>query len=170
MKNYKLILLIITLTALLVDIGSLKFRSKKILAQAGALKMELKSKVKILFIVIYLFCFALPVVMFFKDFNILYSITFCLVAVLGCEVTTKDCAMLGKNGIYENCIIQGEIIIFYDDIVSFPILELPEEEQTSYDHSILVVASRLKGNVNVIFQSEEECSAATKLIRELSGK
>lgn len=166
----KLILMIATYILLALDVASIFLRKKRILSSAGELKMKLKSKVKIVFILIYAFCFALPAVIFFRNFSFLYSVTFCLVAVLGCEVTTRDTCTLGINGVYQNCVVIGDTKLYFDDIVSFPILELPEEEQEHYDHHVLIAASRLKGNVNLIFQTEEECRAATALIRELSGK
>ena len=95
---------------------------------------------------------------------------FCIVAVLACEMISKDFIMAGKYGVYENCIAVNGVTIFYDDIVTFPILNLPEDEQEKYDHANLVVSTKSKGNENLIFNDTDECTKATELIRKMSGK
>jgi len=84
-------------------------------------------------------------------------------------MTTKDYITKGKSGIYENCVITNGVTVFYSDIVTFPILNFPEEEQEKYDHANLVAATKSKGNINLVFSSEEECKKATELIRSISG-
>lgn len=168
--NIKIIMLVVTLLLLIAEAFTIPFRRIKILGKAGKLKLKIKNKPKLLFISIYVFCAALPFVIVFRNFSILYNIMFCLISVLGMEMTVRDSCTQGAYGVYENAVIANGICVFYDDIVCFPILEFPPEEQEKYDHANLVIATKTKGNVNVIFSSEEECSQATDIIREISGK
>lgn len=168
--NFKLILIIFTYILLLADLGTVPFRSKKIMTSAGKLVMPLKNRSKLFFISMYLWAFFLPAILLIRDFRPVYQIIFCLVSVMGCEMNTKDFITKGRYGVYEHCVISNGLTIFFNDIVTFPILNLPEDEQEKYDHSNLVVATKSKGNENLVFSSVEECTSATKLIRELSQK
>ena len=168
--NIKIYFLIATYIALLAELVSITFRAKKIMARAGEKKLSVKNRVKITFVIIYAVCFALPVILVFREFSVLYNIAFCLVSVLGAEVITRDACVTGKYGVYENCVIAGGLYVFYDDIVVFPVLELPEEEQADFDGANLVISKKSKGNIDMPFSSVEECKAAVKVIRELSGK
>lgn len=168
--SYKFYLLIATYILLAAELASIPFRAKKIMSRAGEKKLSVRNRVKLTFVIIYVLCFALPLVLLFREFSVLYNIAFCLVSVLGAEVTTRDACVTGKYGVYENCVIAGGMCVFYDDIVVFPVLELPEEEQKDFDGANLVISTKSKGNVDMPFANETECKAAIKVIRELSGK
>lgn len=164
------LIVILTYAALLAEFCSIPLRGKKILKEAGELKLALKNKIKLTYILIYLACLLLPLVVIFRNFSTLYNIMFCLVSVMGTEITSRDACVSGHYGVYENCLIAGGICVFYKDIVTFPILNFPEEEQEKYDHANLVIATTSRGNLNMTFTSDDECSRATALVRELSGK
>ncbi|MCQ2574195.1 MAG: hypothetical protein MJ182_09895 [Treponema sp.] len=168
--EFKILLVIFTYLVLILDALSVLPRSKKLFAQTGNLKMKLKNRSKTFFIGNYLWAFFLPAIILIRDFKPLYELMFCLVSIMGCEMNTRDFVSKGQYGIFENCAIANGVIIFYDDIVTFPILNLPEDEQEKYDHANLVVATKSKGNENLVFANQEECATATALIRELSGK
>lgn len=168
--NYKTLSLIITYILLLADILSIIPRRRKVTGNCGELKMKLKNKPKTLFTATYIACFLIPLLLFFRNFPLLNTLIICGACILGCEISTRDFILLGIYGVYEKCIISGGITVFYDDIVTFPILNLPEEEQEKYDHANLNIATKSRGNLNMVFANEAECTEATKLIREFSGK
>ncbi|MCQ2596238.1 MAG: hypothetical protein MJ181_00185 [Treponema sp.] len=168
--NFKITLIIITYILLIADVLSAIPRSKKIMSRAGKLILPVKNRSKIFFMGNYLWALFLPFILLIRDFRPAYEIIFCLVSVAGAEMNTRDFITKGQYGIYENCVIANGVTVFFDDIVTFPILNLPEEEQEKYDHSNLVVATKSRGNENLIFSSPEECKKATELIRNLSKK
>lgn len=168
--NTKIIIAVAAYIFLMADIATIPFRSKKLMTSAGNLKMALKNRSKAYFYAMYAFAFILPAIILFRNYSLAYNLMFALVAVMGAELTSRDFITKGKYGIYENCAIVNGITVFFNDIVTFPILNLPEDEQEKYDHANLVAATKSKGNVNLVFANIEECQAATKLIRELSGK
>lgn len=168
--NIKIPLIIITYLLLSADIISSIPRSKKIMSQAGKLLLPVKNRSKIFFMGNYLWALFLPFILLIRDFRPAYEIIFCLVSVAGAEMNTRDFITKGQYGVYENCVIANGVTVFFDDIVTFPILNLPEEEQEKYDHANLVVATKSRGNENLVFSSPEECARATEIIRKISNK
>lgn len=168
--NFKITLISVTYILLAADILSSFPRSKKIMSKAGKLLLPVKNKSKYFFLGNYLWTLLLPFVLLIRDFRPAYEIIFCLVSVIGAEMNSRDFITKGQYGVYENCVMANGVTVFFDDIVTFPILNLPEEEQEKYDHSNLVVATKSRGNENLVFSSPEECEKATELIRNLSKK
>lgn len=168
--NTKIIISAVTYVLLIADVATVPFRSKKIMSKAGELKMALKNRSKAYFYAMYAFAFILPAIIFLRNYSLPYNLMFALVAIMGAELTSRDFVTKGKYGVYEHCAIVNGITVLFNDIVTFPILNLPEDEQEKYDHANLVVATKSKGNQNLVFANADECQAATKLIRELSGK
>lgn len=166
----KKLMLIATYAILAVILAGMPSRSKKIMADAGSLKMAVKNKPKISFIIIFIAVLILPFVVLFRDYSLLYTVMFCLISIMGSYITARDACLWGHYGVYENCVIAGGICVKYDDIVTFPILNLPLEEQENYDQANLVISTKSKGNLNMVFSSAEECKAAAEIVRELSGK
>lgn len=168
--NTNTLILIGTYVIIAGVLASMPARTKKTMAEAGELKLAVKNKVKISFIAIFAAAILLPLVVIFRDYSLLYNIMFCLISVMGSVITARDACLMGHYGVYVNCVIAGGICVRYDDIVTFPVLNLPLEEQENYDHANLVIATKSKGNLNMVFASEEECKKATDLVRGLSGK
>lgn len=169
-ENYKYIFVVLAYVGMIGELIYLPFRGKKLLSKAGEMKMVLKNKVKVVFILSYVCCFAIPLILLFRNFSTIINLMFVLVSILASELISRDASLTGKYGVYENCVIAGGKCVFYSDILTFPILEFPEEEQAKYDHASLVAATASEGTVNIVFSDVSECSSATKLIRELSGK
>ena len=64
-------------------------------------------------------------------------------------------------------LIVNSTFVEYSDIVTFPVLDLPKEEQENYPKNVLVVATESKGKVDLIFSSDKECALVIEKLKEI---
>lgn len=102
-----------------------------------------------------------------KNYSLLIIIILCGCGVLGAWIVAGDAAMGPKYGLYENGIIAAGKFISYDDIITFPILNLPIEEQKNHPDNVLSIATRKYGLIDIVFSSEEVCNQVIKKLDEL---
>lgn len=165
MNMTNLIFIIIAYCCIAGIYGSIPFRRKKILTVCGQKELDFAKKPGMKPIIITVLSIVLIATLFFRDFGYAgFIIAGC--AVLGVFLITKEAALLPLYGVYEKGIIASGTFIAFDDIVTFPVLNLPAEEQAHYAKNTLVVASAEKGNVELVFADEEECSKVVQLLRE----
>lgn len=168
--NSKICMIIVTFFIEAVLISTVPFRKKKILSLCGKKLMDVKNSQTTRVFLIYLFCLLLPAVLLIRDFGTATEIIDCAISVLAFEMGTRELSLKGIYGVYENALIAGSTTVEYDDIMAFPVLELPEEEQANYDNTSLSIVCNKKGSMNIAFSSLEECKAVTQKVRELSKK
>lgn len=145
-------------------------RTKKALSLCGNKVMDVKATGSARSLMIYAFAVVLPGLLFIRDFGTFTEVVDCAISVVAFEMATRELALKDINGVYEKAVICGTNFVEYSDILAFPVLELPLEEQENYDPQTLAVVCNKSGTVNIAFASEDECKKATDLIRSLSGK
>src|SRR5574344_1006483 len=82
-----------------------------------------------------------------------------LIIYVLCFIITKEIVLYSLNGIYQNGVICNSEVVYYSDIMSFPVLQLPKNEQANYDSSFLVVSIGRKDNINLCYKDEDECKS-----------
>ena len=168
--TYKIVLIIAAYILELALFLTIPSRRKKLQALCGNKVMDIKNHQSTRVFVIYLFCLIIPAILLIRDFGKAIEFVDCGVAVLAFEMGTRELTLKGHYGVFENALVAGGTIVEYSDIMAFPVLELPEEEQANYDNTSLSIVCKKKGSMNVAFDSLEECKAVTAMVRELSGK
>lgn len=101
-----------------------------------------------------------------RDFGKL-NIMFAAICVMSVYLITKENGNHRYYGVYEKGLIAPSYMFFYDDIMSFPVFELPLEEQEHYAKNTLVVVTKSKGKFEIIFESEEQRTAVVAKLTEL---
>jgi hypothetical protein len=160
------ILLLISYCASLVILLSIPLRRRAVALRAGSRLYPIAAKksgfVKGLFIV-----FLCAAIIFFvqtRYFSVFVNIAFCGTAVLGIEFAARLFTLLGLSGAWQNAVICGTDIVLYDEIVIFPVLQLPPEEQASYPKNVLTVETKNRGQVNLFFPDEASCKKTLEVI------
>lgn len=105
-------------------------------------------------------------VLFFREFSTLSTVVLAGCCVLAVYIMTKDLGNQRNYGVYEEGMIVPNNVIFYDDIISFPVFQLPAEEQEHYAKNLLVVITDSKGKSEIVFSSEEECQEVIRILKE----
>lgn len=95
-------------------------------------------------------------VTYLTNFGLFVQIVLNSCYILADYIITREYLLNKNSGIYEHGIIQGSVFIKIDDIVTFPVLNLPKEEQESYPDYTLSVATKSKGNIDLIYKNKEE--------------
>lgn len=130
---------------------------KNILVKLGKCHVDKKKKKSILSVFIYVLCFVMVLIELFRDLGLTLNFLISGCAVLGVYIITKEIVLYSINGIYEKGLVCNSEVVLYDDIMSFPVLQLPKDEQKNYDPSFLVISIGRKDNINLSYESEEEC-------------
>ena len=164
--NLSILVLVLCYLAMICTLIFLPLNTKKILNKSGKLIYSLSKKNNIGFYAVCVFAFALVFLLRLKTVNF-YSIVINLCAVLGLFIVTKEANLKKVYGVYENMIIVNSSIIEYSDIVTFPILDLPKDEQEHYPKNILVLATESKGKTELVFETDEICQKVIECLKEL---
>ena len=159
-------ILMISYCAVLILLLSIPLRRRAIMLRAGSRIFEIKHRksafFKTLFIVF--LCAVLIFVIQSRYFSIFVDIAFCGTAVLGVEFAARQFSLMSLCGAWQNAVIVDTEVVLYDDIVVFPVLQLPPSEQKNYSPNVLVVETKSRGTVNLIFSSEEICKKVLDVI------
>lgn len=152
--------------AVLVLLFTIPFRRRAVVLRAGKVVWSFGKKKDLLVkgIFICILCALMIYVISIRRFSVFVQIAFCGTAILGVELAVRELSLYGLNGVFVNGIIYGTDFVDFDDIATFPVLQLPENEQEHYPKNVLVIATRSRGKVELIFESEEKCRQVTEAI------
>ena len=123
--------LIILILCYIVMIDILIFipqNTKKLLQNAGNLIFSYGRSTNIRFYTVCIVAFLLVFIVSFQKVSF-YSIIIQLCGVLGLFIVCKEANLKKHNGVYEKLLIVNSTFVEYSDIVTFPVLDLPKEEQ-----------------------------------------
>ncbi len=154
--NFILFVLIPFVLMLAVSVG-LPLWKNKIIKEAGQKILTTvikKSKLTLIAVPVAFLLLFLSVLIDFGKMN--FVIPYC--AVLGLFIAVKESTLLPVNGLYENLIINGSIIIKYKDIASF-------SPNTAAPNAI-TVTTKQKHQVTLIFDNPNEASEVLSALRK----
>ena len=103
-------------------------------------------------------------ILIFRDFRGISIVAAC--CVLSVFLITRDGFNQKNYGLYENGMIVPNFVIFYEDIITFPVDQLPLEEQEHYAKNTLILVTQ-KGKCEVVFEAEELCQTVKDKLKEL---
>ena len=117
-------------------------------------------------IVIDVIALVLPAILIIRDFrNMNYVFAAC--SILAYLIMTKDGFNRKNYGVYQNGLIAPSAVVFYEDIIGFPVLELPPEEQENYSKNTLVLVTKKSSHLEIFFSSEKECREVLEQLRQI---
>ena len=103
----------------------------------------------------------------FTNFSLFIRIVLNCCYILADYIITREYFFTKDSGIYENGIIQRSVFIKIDDIVTFPVLNIPKEEQENYPDYTLSVATKSKGNIDLIYKDKAERDFVVRKLTEI---
>ncbi|MBP5519949.1 MAG: hypothetical protein J6X84_05170 [Treponema sp.] len=164
--NFKLIFFFIVPLCLMLLISfGLPFYKKNIIKKAGNLIVPLVKKGKAQTVGAYIFAYCLLAVSVFFDFGKLnFVIPFC--AIFGLFICAKEGVFRSVNGAYENLLISGTEIVFYDEIVNLPLEELSIEEKENYPENVIIIATKKRGKKQLILNNADEVLKVAAVVKE----
>ena len=165
--NIRIIMIIASYVIFCGILLSIPFRKKIELKKAGKNIYKISGPSFVYYIGIYLISIAVISVLWVRTFGDLMNFILCGCGILACELVTRSFSLNKAYGLYENGIIYDGVFISYDDILGFPVLILPEEEQKNYDSKTLVIMTKTKGQKSFTFVSDEIYSAVINKIFEI---
>ncbi len=164
--NLNFILFVIIPFALMAVISlGMPFYKLKIMKMAGQKLLPLASKSsKLSFI-----ASGLAIVLMFLSLKINFGrlnfvIPYC--AVLGLFIAVRESTFIPVNGVYEKLLIVGSDILFYDDIMGFPLEELAAEERAHYPDYILLVVTKKRGKRQLTFSNSNEVAEVLTVLKK----
>lgn len=165
--NIRLIMIIVSYVLFAAILISIPFRKKFSLKKAGKLNYKITGPSSIYFAGIYIISLAVISIMWIRNFGDIMNFILCGCGILACELVTRSFSLKNVYGLYENGLIYDGVYISYDDIIAFPVLILPEEEQKNYDSRTLVLITKSKGQKSFTLISEEEYATVIGKIFEI---
>ncbi len=162
--NFILFVLIPFILMVVISIG-MPFYKLKIMKGAGEKLLPLaKKSTKLSFI-----ASAVAIVLMFLslmfDFGRMnFIIPYC--AVLGLFIAVRESTFIPVNGVYENLLIVGSDILYYDDILSLPLDQLPAEEKARYPDYVLLVVTKKKGKRQLTFSNANEVNEVLSVLKK----
>lgn len=157
-----IILLVVGYILYLVITFGMPLRQKKLLKNAGDIIYSFSRSDKIKTVLIYIFSFILISLVSVKFFSFSAKIILEFCAICGLYISARENNFTTVSGLYKNGIICSEGYFVFDDILTLPILNLSEKEQDNYSKNVLVIATKSKGNVEIVFDDEFICEKATE--------
>ena len=156
--NFILFVLIPFILMLATSIG-LPIWKNKLMKEAGAKVLVLaKKKTKLKYIAFPVAYILLILSMLLDLGKMNFVIPYC--AVLGLFITVKESTLLPVNGVYENLIINGSIIIKYEDIASL-------DSNTAAGPNVITVTTKQKRQVQLIFDNTNEAAEVLSALRSI---
>ncbi|MCQ2591749.1 MAG: hypothetical protein MJ188_03105 [Treponema sp.] len=159
------ITVIVGLVCISTIISWLMVKGKKNAEQMGNCVYGFPKKIPVGMLAVDFMAIVFLLILLFRDFGFM-SVIFAAIAVLAVYIITRDGGNYKYFGVYEKGIIAPSALIFYEDIMTFPVFELPLDEQAHYPKNTLVVVTKTKGKQEIVFDSEEQCQ---KVVEELKG-
>lgn len=162
----KTIIILICYIIMAAIVPSLLIINKRTLKAMGACLLKLPRKSAIGVIVIDVIAILLPLLLFFRDYkNMNFLFTSC--SIIAFFIMTKDGFNKKNYGVYQKGLIAPSAVFFYEDILGFPVFELPPEEQAHYAKNTLIVVTKKASRQEIIFSSDEECRAVVEKLKEI---
>ena len=146
---------------------TIPLRRKRSLNESGKIILGFPKKNNKFVIFVEILSVFLVTILFFIRYGAFVSVVLCGCGVLGAWIVVGEAALGKYYGLYENGIIAVGKYIPYDDIMTFPVLNLPKNEQLNHPQNVLVIASRRYGNVEIAFESDEVCSEVISTLRKM---
>lgn len=165
--NIRLIMIIVSYAIFAGIILSIPLRKKLGLKKSGENVYKITGPSSFYFIGIYVVSLAVISVLWIRTFGDIMNFILCGCGILACELVTRSFSLKNVYGLYENGIIYDGVFISYDDIMGFPVLILPEDEQKNYDSKTLVIMTKTKGQKSFTFVSDEIYSEVVNKIFEI---
>lgn len=177
MKTFLLILSIVALAIMLLILGTLPLRIKKLTKKLGKCLLPLSRKNSMLFIAVLCFAPLMIIFQWFREFAPYIHIILSITAVLAIEIVIRERVFDARSGVYENALIVDGRLILKEDIVAFPTLEYendpdaednPEEypsvNDPTYKKALKIVTNK-NGVIFVGFETEEERNKAVEILK-----
>ncbi|MCQ2575592.1 MAG: hypothetical protein MJ162_02540 [Treponema sp.] len=160
------IIVIIAFVTLMIMMPSLFVMSKKNASKMGDCLFSFPKKPSLTAIASCVLSVVLLGVLLFRNFGYL-TLILAGCCILAPYMMAKDSFSCKYYGVYEKGMIVPGFTVFYDDILAFPVFELPPEEQEHYPKEELVIVTNTKGKFSVRFASEEECNKVIENLKTL---
>jgi len=149
-----------------LSFASIPMRKKQVVRETGKLVYSFGQKIGTRVLLIDVFSAALIALAFLNYSNPIIRFILAGCGVMGAFISTNDIIYKPLYGVYENGIISTEKYIKFDDIITFPVLNLPAEEQKDYPKNPLVLSTKTRGEVLIYFDSNEQSEVIQKVIFE----
>lgn len=160
------ILIAVSYAFSLVLLLSIPLRRRAVALRAGdrifAIPAKKRTFAKTVFIVF--LCALIIYVTASRLFSIYVDIALCGTAILGVEFASRQFALMTMGGAWQNAVIVETESLLYDEIEVFPVLQLPPEEQKNYSPNVLLVQTKKRGTVQLIFPDTETCRKVLEVI------
>lgn len=141
--------------------------SKKNVKKMGECLLPFPKKNLVGMIAVDIAAAVLLAILIFRNFgNMTILLAGC--CILSVYIMSKDGFTQKHYGVYENGLIAPNHIIFFDDIIAFPVFELPPEEQEHYAKNTLVIVTESKGKIEIVFPTEEQCSLVVSKLKQMN--
>lgn len=165
--DYVFIIGIISYVLFIASLVFIPLKRKNVVNMAGKCLLSLPRKKYGYFIGVDVVAVVLITLIFFIRYSPLVTVVLCGCGVLGSWIIAGEAALGPKNGLYENGMIFIGKYIPYDDIVTFPIFNLPKYEQKNHPGNVLALVSGKYGSVEIAFDSDSDCQQVVRKLKEL---
>ncbi|MBQ3670429.1 MAG: hypothetical protein II921_02995 [Treponema sp.] len=170
MNQHQLTLILTCIAGItfIAQIVSIPFRKKRLTEKSGNLVMPLENTSPARIVAVIALCAAIIALVPLKQFALWICAVILLAALLGENFAIKEACTTGRSGIYENVIVLGTNIIFFDDIFSLPTLAYENDSDTvMVDRQSLQVMKKDNTNATLVFESQETRESAVAAILKL---
>lgn len=165
--DINLILVVISFILFGASLIAIPLKRKSVMALTGNPLILFPKKGYGLIIGVEIVAVVLITILFFIRYSFFVSAVLCGCGVLGAWIVVGEASLGPKYGLYENGIVAVGKYIPFDDIVTYPVFNLPKSEQANHPDNVLVIACRKYGNVEIVFDSAEVCSQVVNKLKEL---
>lgn len=155
--NFILFVLVPFILMLAISVA-LPFWRKKVMKEAGQKILTTvikKSKLTLIAVPVAFILLFLSILIDFGKMN--FVIPYC--AVLGLFIALKESTLLPVNGVYENLIINGSIILKYKDIAGL-------SANTAAGPNVINATTKQKRSVQLVFDNPNETSEVLSTLQK----
>jgi len=163
----KYIIIIVNYLVIALMLPYLINDNKKTVKKMGKCLLALPRKSSWRGILVDIIAVIIPLILLIRDFgNMNYLFMGC--SLLSFFIMTKESFAQKYYGVYENGFIAPSAVIFYSELLAFPVFELPEDDQAHYPKNSLIVVTTKKSRQEIIFPTDEECAQFVAKLREIN--
>ncbi len=163
--------MILTAFAIICYVGllvSIPVRAKKMLSSAGKLVEPLAHASCLHPIAIFVACAVIIAIVPLRNFAMYITVIFLMCSLLGTHIAARSVIGAKYAGIYENLIVTGSELVYFDDIYALPTLSYENDSETTMvDKTTIQVLRQNGATVTLLFGSEEARKNALDKILEL---
>ena len=152
--SYNVIIAIISYVLFFSSFIVIPVKRNKVNSMAGKCLYGFPRKKIVFDILVEVVAVVLITLNLFIRYSLLSTIVLCACGVLGAWIIIGELSLGKKYGLYENGIVAAGKYFPFDDIMSFPVFNLPKSEQKDCPKNILVIVSRKHGKVEIPFDSD----------------